>query len=478
MYRSMRLNYENARLLLRSRSRRRDFSKFNKKVFEVVIDRSGLFNLEDDRLGSSDNSTHVSKEVITPLTKDMMTHIQLKGPISFHEFMTQASNNKAHGYYQNQDDKIGKSGDFVTSPEISQLFGEVIAIWCVSCWEQLGRPSKIGLTELGPGNGTLMADILRSVKKFSAFKSALSVHMVEISESLQTKQKELLNVSNTVVQDHDVLGVENELIQGRTNDGVSVTWHRFLRTVPKLPTLFVAQEFLDAFPIHQFRKISNDVDGWREVLVDVQASPTSPLHFRLVLAPKATPASRMLMSEAFSKRLGKSESMTDSVKAAELSPLALAVTAELSHRIAAYGGAGLIIDYGEDFPQADTVRGFKGHSQVHPLSLPGQADITADVDFSAVAEVAREAGALASQTVTQGEFLVHAGMVQRVEALLALDSVTDEQGETLVQAVHTLAGSGPGEMGSRYKVLAIIHPDLRSATLPGLPAFDKCSQTS
>lgn len=450
----------------------RHFSKFDRKLYEVKIDRSGLFNVESDRNISSENGVHIPKEPQTPLTKDLIGHIHLKGPISFHEFMTQASNNRSYGYYQHQEEKIGKSGDFVTSPEISQLFGEMIGIWLISCWEQLGCPSKIALAELGPGNGTLMADILRTVKKFPAFMSALSVHMVEISDTLRGKQQKFLQVTSKNVVDKDSIVLDTELLQGYRPDGLSVTWHRFLRTIPKQPTLFVAQEFLDAFPIHQFRKVDNDDDSWREVLVDVDASPATSLHFRLVLAPNATPASRMLMSEAFSQRLGKTSATPDSEKATELSPLALSVTAELSHRIATYGGAGLLVDYGESHPQPDTVRGFKGHVQVHPLSLPGQTDITADVDFSAVAEVAREAGAVTFPTVTQGEFLIHAGMVQRVEALLALDSVTDEQGEMLVQAVHTLAGSGCGEMGSRYKVLAIVHPSLRSAILPGLPAHD------
>ena len=152
-----------------------DIPKNQNKVFNFKVDRSGLCN---DFGSDNRNLTAITKEPIDDFSRDLKSYIEMRGPITLHEFMSQSTNNLEHGYYQSSKDKIGGDGDFITSPEISQLFGEMITIWCVSCWEELGRPSKINLVELGPGKGTLMKDILRTSKRFADFQSSIDVHMV------------------------------------------------------------------------------------------------------------------------------------------------------------------------------------------------------------------------------------------------------------------------------------------------------------
>ena len=159
--------------------RSRTFSSHkNLTCNEIRIDRSALYNVEQNNSKNESVTTSSIKEILTPLARELQSYIKLKGPLTLHEFITQASNNKTHGYYQNETDKIGSTGDFVTSPEISQLFGEMISLWCVSVWELMGCPKEVNLVELGPGNGTLMADILRTGSRFPVFKKALRVHLV------------------------------------------------------------------------------------------------------------------------------------------------------------------------------------------------------------------------------------------------------------------------------------------------------------
>jgi len=146
------------------------------KIIEFQVDRSSLCN---DFGTSNEKKDGLLKEPIDDFSRDLKSYIEMRGPITLHEFMSQSSNNLEHGYYQSSKNKIGGDGDFITSPEISQLFGEMITIWCVSCWEELGRPRKLNLIELGPGKGTLMMDILKTSKKFVEFQSSIDIHMVK-----------------------------------------------------------------------------------------------------------------------------------------------------------------------------------------------------------------------------------------------------------------------------------------------------------
>ena len=208
------------------------------------------------------------------------------------------------GYYQNKSDKIGSSGDFITSPEISQIFGEMIGIWAISVWEQMGCPEKINLVEMGPGLGTLMKDITRTFAKFPLFKKALSISLLELSPEMIIIQKSnLLGITETTDCEEDKKNTSNQTKQlpnkksslssqlnGYNLNGIPIKWYNFLREIPNdVPTLYIGQEFLDTFPVHQFVYTKS---GWRERLVDIDSSSDSKAqqHFKFVLSPSITPA--------------------------------------------------------------------------------------------------------------------------------------------------------------------------------------------
>ena len=370
--------------------------------------------------------------------------------------MTQAANNSRHGYYQRKAAQIGPAGDFVTAPELTQLFGEMVAVWLVSVWEALGRPDNVRLVELGPGTGVLMRDVLRTLSRFPAMRKAVQVHLVELSQPLRRLQAATL------------CGAEYEGPQtpeSVTVEGTTVTWHPFLSEVPADgPLLLVAQEFLDVFPVHQF---GLGVRGWTEKLVDVCDSPDSRLHFRMVLAPSPTPACHAILA-ARSDPLSPYSFLSKVVDSAagklgdgmQVSPLALAVVEQVALRIRDAGGAALFLDYGEDRHQTDTLRGFRRHEVVDALSLPGLTDVTCDVDFAACAHVARLRGAMVAPLLSQGEFLMRMGIAQRLERVFAMPGTTEEQARALFEAFKMVAGHEPGQMGAKFKALRIASPEI------------------
>lgn len=260
------------------------------------------------------------------------------------------------GYYMSRD-PFGAAGDFTTSPEISQVFGEMIGVWCVNAWMSLGSPSPFALVELGPGRGTLMADLLRAAKASSDFMLAVEIHLVEMSPVLQKMQREKLDAH--------------------------VTWHASIDTLPNMPTLFVANEFFDALPVRQF-----EIRGGQcfERYVGVSQGK---LKMGLVPSPQREGADGVY----------------------EVSPVSLGIAAELTERIEACGGAALIIDYG--FVQSaagDTLQAMKAHEYCSILDSPGEVDITAHVDFAKLN---------ASPTMSQGHFLKAMGIEMRTEKLAA-----------------------------------------------------------
>jgi hypothetical protein len=177
-----------------------------KKHNKFSVDRSGLllgsFEKNDENNPEIKNKT---KEEITPLAKELISTIKLRGPISIHEYVSLALNHSTHGYYQHKHNKIGLEGDFITSPEVSQLFGEMIALWCLDMWHSMGCPPQFILSELGPGNGTLMKDILRISEKFPKFKSALNIHLVELSNKMRKKQCTALSVNDNLGEINSVI---------------------------------------------------------------------------------------------------------------------------------------------------------------------------------------------------------------------------------------------------------------------------------
>lgn len=336
-------------------------------------------------------------------------------------------------YYDDEDDDtssynnksvslIGKHGDFTTAPEVSQIFGESVLIWFIYQWKQTSMVNQKELTliEIGPGKGTLMADILgSSLKSFPDFVEALcrggGVHLVETSMPLRELQREAIqrafDSANTgpikLVFCDDNKGSTIKSNSANINDDndnavLYVQWHDILGSVPTTPKngpqLFVAQEFIDALPVHSFQKTSEE-GVWRERLVDVDAvdldefvscksttavnnthHPVKKPRLRFILSPKVTPALRTLMKTDEFGRIEETRRMSDDAvdgDVLEVCPEGLSFVQDVSSRIHQCGGACLIIDYGSGRGTGDSVRAFKRHKQVPVLSLPGQVDITA-----------------------------------------------------------------------------------------------------
>lgn len=349
------------------------------------------------------------------LLPHLLSRIRQTGPLTIADYMSECLTHPAHGYYTTRD-PLGAGGDFTTAPEISQMFGEVVGLCLARTWLDHGAPAPFALAELGPGRGTLMADILRATRVVPGFHAALSVHLVDVSPNLRTLQ------ATALAGHHPV-------------------WHDSLADVPALPLFLVANEFLDALPIRQFLRVGA---GWAERVVGAEGE-------RLVfgLAPPAPFA-------ALEHRLAD----TAGGDLVEVSAAAEAVAAEIGGRIAAHGGAALIIDYGSWRSKGDTFQAVRGHRKVDPLDTPGLADLTAHVDFEAVAQAARQSGAAASPMTTQGAFLDRLGIAARAQALSA-------GGRAARMASEYRRLTHPDEMGDLFKVIAV-HPDDR----PPPPGFD------
>ncbi len=356
---------------------------------------------------------------MSPLATRLAERIARGGPITVAHYMTAALGDPDHGYYRTAD-PLGAGGDFTTAPEISQLFGELIGAWLIDCWEQAGRPDPVNLVELGPGRGTLMADILRVGRYAPDWLKAVRLHLVEINPRLRQAQAEKLSA-------------------------YSPRWHETLSTVPDGPILLAANEFLDALPIRQL-VFWNGV--WRERLVDW--SGESGFHF--AVSPGASSLSLLLPA-------GLRAAQGDIY---ELSPAVIAVGREIGGRIARHGGAALIADYGRnESAAAETLQAVRAHRMVKVLDDPGAADLSAHVDFALLRRVAREAGATVAGPVTQGAFLDAIGIglrAKRIRRGLPADAAA-----TLDLAVQRLTAREA--MGQLFKVLAILSPGIVPAGL-------------
>ena len=341
--------------------------------------------------------------------------IRAAGPITMAEFMAEALGHPRLGYYM-RGDPFGRAGDFTTAPEISQMFGELVGVWCVDTWRRMGAPAGALLVELGPGRGTLMVDALRAIATDREARAALAPHMVETSPALQAVQRARLAEAGA-------------------------KWHASLATVPEGPTIAVANELFDALPI---RQIERTPAGWRERMVGVGEDG------RLVvaLAPQATAAAALVPAALKDAAAGT---------VAEVSPAALALADALARRVAAHGGAVLVVDFGEAVPTGrPTLQAVKAHGRADPLETPGEADLAAAVDFQALARAAREVGAATFGPVGQGAFLHALGLGLRAERLQR--RATPEQAVAIDAAARRLAV--PEGMGTLFKALAIAHPGL------------------
>jgi NADH dehydrogenase [ubiquinone] 1 alpha subcomplex assembly factor 7 len=358
----------------------------------------------------------VSADEPAPLARKLARRIAQRitedGPLSVADFMAAALTDPAHGYYMGRD-PLGEGGDFITAPEISQMFGELIGLWCADTWQRLGAPPQVALVELGPGRGTLMADALRAARQDPAFTAALQVHLVEASPTLKARQAEALA-------------------------GAEPTWHETLAGVPELPLLLIANEFFDALPVRQLVK---QAGGWGERLVAL-AGESEALAF--TVSPP-DPALDCLMPESL--RDAPAE------QSFEVSPAGQEIARAIGRRLQTQGGAALIIDYGhETSALGETLQAVRRHAPHDVLSDPGTADLTCHVDFASLALAAREAGGVAAHgPVAQGAFLERLGIAARAARLM--EQATPPQREDIRSARLRL--TEPDQMGELFKVLAL-----------------------
>ena len=351
---------------------------------------------------------------MTPLAATIRDRIRRFGPIPVAEYMALALAHPEHGYYRTRD-PLGAAGDFVTAPEISQMFGELIGLWCAVEWQRAGSPAPVNLVELGPGRGTLMADALRAARTMAAFRDALRIHLVETSPALRDRQRQTLA-------------------------GIDVAWHETVDGVPPGPLLLVANEFFDALPVRQYVRSG---DEWRERLVGLDGD-----RLRFVAADR--PAAEAIGFPA-SARAAPDGAVF------ERCPAALALAAALGSRIARDGIAALIVDYGPARAAAgETLQAVRGHAFHDALADPGEADLTAHVDFESLGRAAAEAGAAVFGPVTQATLLTRLGIDARAGRLAT--AAGPEKAQKIDAARRRLIG-GDG-MGTLFKALALVRPGL------------------
>ncbi|WP_133487172.1 class I SAM-dependent methyltransferase [Aliiroseovarius marinus] len=354
---------------------------------------------------------------MSALEKQLIGRISKVGPISVADYMAECLLHPEHGYYATRD-PFGKKGDFTTAPEISQMFGEMLGLALAQAWLDQGAPSPFTLAELGPGRGTLMADILRATKGVPGFHAAAQVHLVEASPVLRAHQVKRL--SPTQVTHHDSIG-----------------------SLPDAPLFLVTNEFFDALPIRQYQR---DGDGWREVQVGLEGD-----NLALGLtAPLPVPALDHRLED------------TKDGDVVEICTPAQGVMSKLAHFIDTQGGAAFIIDYGDWRSLGDTFQALKNHTPVSVLDTPGEADLTAHVDFEALARAATPL--TAHQMTPQGVFLERLGITARAQALAG--QLSDDALDSHIAAHRRL--THPDEMGTLFKVLGLTRADA-----PDLPGLDR-----
>ncbi|XP_003743378.2 protein arginine methyltransferase NDUFAF7, mitochondrial [Galendromus occidentalis] len=337
--------------------------------------------------------------------------------------------NPQAGYYMHRD-VFGQAGDFTTSPEVSQMFGEMIGVWMLNEWFKAGMPQPVQLVETGPGRGTLMSDIIRVFSKYNELIESLHVRLVEVSPHLARVQEECLCGTSTASN-----WTGDAFKTSTSRNGIPISWYRDIQLVPKAFSFFLAHEFLDALPVHKFQRTES---GWREILVDICESPDSPLHLKMVLTPSRSPATMLIPEGEERKHL-------------EICPQAGVFVEHLAERLEESGGVSLIVDYGHMGEKEDTFRAFKNHQLHDPLSLPGSADLTADVDFEYLRRCV-EGKAYTFGPVSQGKYLTSMGIGVRLRKLLEVTRDRKEA-ENLLSAYDMLVS--PQKMGERFKFFAM-----------------------
>jgi SAM-dependent MidA family methyltransferase len=357
---------------------------------------------------------------VTPLAERIASLIEASGPIGVADYMMLCLFDPAYGYYTTRE-PFGAQGDFTTAPEISQMFGELVGVWIFRARQSAGKPAPVTIAEIGPGRGTLMKDVLRTLGRLDpALARNAQFALIETSPRLTEIQKRTLG------------GTDAQIV-----------WHTDIETLPPAPLILVGNELFDALPIRQYVKTAS---GWRERVVGLDRDKR--LAF---MAGPGAPDMALLPPDAADAQEGA---------IVELAPARTALMEIVAQRLADHGGAALFIDYGYAEPDiGDTLQAVRQHEYDDLLARPGEADLTAHVDFSALATAARSQGLTASIT-TQGDFLLGMGLLERAGALGAGGDETLR--DKLRGEVERLAGpSATGGMGELFKVLEIAALPLR-----------------
>jgi NADH dehydrogenase [ubiquinone] 1 alpha subcomplex assembly factor 7 len=356
---------------------------------------------------------------MTTLIDEIKAIIAQRGPITVEQYMQIALAHPEYGYYMNRD-PFGATGDFTTAPEISQMFGELIGLWAAEVWTTMGSPRQVRMVELGPGRGTLMSDALRAARIVPEFREALDIWLMETSPTLAAMQHELL-----------------------LDSGAAISWAQSLREIPDGPAIVIGNEFLDALPLRQFVRVNRH---WRERTVRLNAE--SELVFDIAAAPEPYISADAPNGEIL-----------------EVNPAGHRFMFELGARLMKQGGAALLIDYGHSTTSfGDTLQALRAHRFVDPLAAPGDCDLTAHVDFAAMARSASATGAAVYGPIDQGDFLKAIGIDLRTKALA--ERAGAERADELQQARNRLVGKAKGEMGALFKAMAIAQ-----RRLPPPPGF-------
>jgi NADH dehydrogenase [ubiquinone] 1 alpha subcomplex assembly factor 7 len=355
----------------------------------------------------------------TPLALKLAARIARDGPIGVDEYMQACLQDPEHGYYRRRP-AIGSSGDFITAPEISQTFGEIIGLWCAVVWQQMGSPPALRLVELGPGRGTLMRDALRAARLVPAFRATLQVELIESNAALAAEQRATL---------------KDEDVPVRWCSGLAAGTH---------PAIVIGNEFLDTLPVAQWVFHGG---AWHRRCIAIDASGALSFAAGVADTRLATPAGL---------REPRDGDIYES-RAAVLAPLAAQV-AGLGAPLAA-----LFIDYGHPQPgYGDTLQAVAAHRYADPLRAAGENDLTAQVDFTDVAKAMRDAGLASDGPVAQAAFLGRLGVIERASKLMAANPAQAGEIEAAIARLNA-----PGGMGTRFQVLGV-----RSRALPPLPAMD------
>jgi NADH dehydrogenase [ubiquinone] 1 alpha subcomplex assembly factor 7 len=363
---------------------------------------------------------------VTPLAARLAARIRANGPLGVDAFMNAAVADPEFGYYAARD-PLGASGDFITAPEISQVFGELIGLWCVALWQRLGEPPVVRLVEFGPGRGTLLADALRAIESTAAgCARAVRPVLIEISPHLRALQAAALATSPAAPL---------------------ATWHDRFADVADGPALIIANEFFDALPVCQFVRCG---DGWRERCVGLDAAGQRFVFVEGGPVPSPMP--------------DDGEGLAAEGAIVERCPAGEDLAAAIAARVVQAGGAALIIDYGHPhLHPGDTVQAVRRHRFAEVLDRPGEADLSHHVDFGALAAAARAAGAAVFGPIPQGLFLGRLGIAERGEAL---SRAQRQRQPEIAAAIRRLID--PRRMGVLFKALAITPPDI--GTPPGFAA--------